>query len=82
LPPTALLCSTPDAAWTARIRAFTLLSSDGSGDRCRKHESGGADGIAPVAIGDRPVTLDVACASERPIANDAITADVLVHSAW
>lgn len=71
-----------DEAWAARIRAFTLLEANGSGDRLPVSMTGAVQmEMRGGRLANARALLDIERAALRGIASDAIAADVLVHCA-
>ena len=79
---TQLSLGRPDEAWAARIRAFALLSTHGSGDRLPVSMIAAAQMEARSGrLATARALLDVARTAAHPIANDGVAADVLIHAA-
>jgi tetratricopeptide (TPR) repeat protein len=77
---TLLSLDRADDAWTARVRAFTLLSADGRGDRMPVSMKAAAQmELRSGRLTTARALLDAA--QGQAAASDAVAADLLIHSA-
>lgn len=79
---TLLSMGRADDAWAARIRAFTLLSAAGNGDRLPASINAAAQMEARSGrLRTARALLAAALATARPIQDQGIAADLLIHAA-